>query len=90
MRGLRAGFPGQQAGGTEDAWSHGLRPESRYVLTGTAQLLREDSVPGGGEWIVAPPPGRRKDSAPPDWMVSDPAGHQSASLSPQIPESQSG
>jgi hypothetical protein len=56
--------------------------ESRYVLTGTAALLKEGSVPGDGEWIVVASPGRRKDSAPPDWMVSDPAGHQSASLSP--------
>jgi hypothetical protein len=83
MSGLTAGFCGRQAGGTEDAWSHGLCVlESGYVLTGTAQLLKEDSVPGGGEWIVVASPGRRKDSAPPDWMVSDPAGHQSASLRP--------
>jgi hypothetical protein len=62
MSGLTAGFSGRQAGGTEDAWRHGLCVlESDYVLTGTAQLLKEDSVPGGGEWIVAASPGRRRD-----------------------------
>jgi hypothetical protein len=64
MSGLTAGFSGHQAGGTEDAWNHGLRVlESRYVLTSTAQLLKEDSVPGGEEWIVAASPGRRRDRA---------------------------
>ena len=56
--------------------------ESRYVLTGTAQLLREGSVPGDGEWIVVASPDHRRDSAPPDGMVSDLPGHPSASLSP--------
>jgi len=74
MSGLTAGFSGRQAGGTEDAWSHGLCVlESRYVLTGTAPLLKEGSVPGDGEWIVVASPDHRKDSAPPDGMVSDPA-----------------
>ena len=82
MGGLTAGFSGRQAGGTEDAWSHGLCVlESRYVFTGTAQLLKEDSVPGGGEWIIVASSDHRKGSAPPDGMVSDLPGHQSASLS---------
>ena len=82
MSGLTAGFSGRQAGGTEDAWSHSLCVlESGYVLTGTAQLLKEDSVPGGGEWIVVASPDHRKGSAPPDWMVRDLPGHPSASLS---------
>jgi hypothetical protein len=56
--------------------------ESRYVLTGTAQLLKESSVPGDGEWIVVASPDHKKDSAPPDGMVSDLAGHPSVCPSP--------
>jgi hypothetical protein len=38
-------------------------PESRYVLTGTAQLLKEGSVPGDGWWTVAASPDHKRDSA---------------------------
>jgi len=60
-------------------------PESRYVLTGTAQLLKEGSAPGDGGWVVVASPGRRRGRAPRDWSVDHLLdGRRSGGLCPHL------
>jgi hypothetical protein len=56
--------------------------ESRYVLTGDAQLLKESSAPGDGGWAVAARPDRRKGRAQQSWSAAHlPEGLRSEDLS---------